>query len=210
MTRIRQAVALVAVAIGVLALAACDPGGGPTVAPTPDIVWEPSEPTGPLEGDPYVQAVRAANLGWVLANNTRDFTIAQLTDTTTVEQIDAYFQRFLQTRGERNPEAVAIPGPVPSSVISVTEHADGNGADVVMCDVIGEWFVSEEHPEATIDDVRPSVTVYSVIDDGGVLKVDALSGGEGECESTGISVGRFDPAPEPSSGDLRPPLSDVD
>jgi hypothetical protein len=177
------------------------------VLATPDIVWEPSAPSGPLETDPYVQAARASNLAWVLASNARDFTIEQLTDTTTAHQIEQWFLRFLQTRGESDPEAIAIPGPIPTTPISVTKHADGKGADVLMCDLSGEWYVSEDHPEPVTDGFIPTSITFVVIDEDGVLKVDELSGGEGECDGSDVSIGRFDPAPEPSSGDVRAPLA---
>ena len=200
-------VAAAAIAAAVLGIAGCDGlRTGPTVVETPDIVWEPSAPSGPLEDDPYVQAAVAAELGYVLAVNARDFTIAQLTETTTAERIEESFRTFLGRHGRDDPEAFAIPGPYPRSAISVTEHPDGTGADVLMCDVSGSWYITEEHPVATIEDVPALSMTFVVVEEDGVLKLDDVRGGEGACDPSGIAVGWFDPAPVPASGELRSPL----
>ena len=202
-----KAVAIVAAIAGVVSLSACDPNGGaPTVIETPTIVWDPSEPTGGLYDDPYVEAAFAASLGFVLASNAGDFTIAQLTETTTADRIAEIYKAHLGKHGRDNQNPVAYVGPFPRSPISVTEHADGSGADVLVCDIAAEWYISADHPEPTLD-VEPLSLYLVVIDDDGVLKLDEVRGGEGSCDPSDIAVGRFDPVPELEGGSLRRPAS---
>ncbi|NYF11322.1 hypothetical protein HDC94_002478 [Leifsonia sp. AK011] len=194
-------------AVAVLMLTACDPSGGaPTEIATPTINWQPSEPTGGLYDDPYVEVALAASLGFVLANNVADYTISQLTETTTAERIEAVYRAHISDRGEDNSDPLVYPGPLPQIPISVTENDEG-GADVLMCAVSGQWYVSEDHPEATTEGVEPLSITLVVIDDDGTLKLDDVRGGEGGCDADDIALGYFDPQPSLESKTVRAPLS---
>lgn len=206
MTKSATVAAITVTLIGVLGLAACE-SPGPTEIATPEIVWETPEPTGAPYDDPYVQAAYAASLGFVLASNASDFTISQLTDTTTAKRIDEMFQAHLARFGADNENPVAYVGPPPRTVISVEEDPDGNGAVVRVCDISGEWYVSADHPDATTDGVVPLSLRLVVVDDGGTLKLDEVLGGDvAECDASDAAIGRFDPEPEPTEGSVRGPL----
>jgi hypothetical protein len=206
MTRGAAAVAITLTLGGVLALSACE-SPGPTEVATPEIVWETPAPTGAPYDDPYVEAAYAASLGFVLASNAADFTISQLTSTTTAKRIDEMYQAHLARFGKDNENPIAYVGPLPRSVISVEENPDGSGAVVRVCDISGEWYVSADHADATTEDVAPLSLRLVVVDDGGTLKLDEVLGGDvAECDASDAAIGRFEPAPELSSGSVRGPL----
>lgn len=82
----RRALTLTSVAAAtLLSAAACTSAPAlteATVIDTPSIVWENEiEPSSPLEASPYVQYLRALELGKALSWNTGDFTIEQLAST---------------------------------------------------------------------------------------------------------------------------------
>lgn len=208
MNLVIRTAAVAAAAVGVLALTACDPSGGsPTEVATPAIVWEPAEPSGGLYDDPYVSAAFAATLGFVLASNEADFTIAQLTDTTTASRIDEIYRAHVSDHGDDNRDPLVWAGPLPRTPISVTEHSDGAGADVLVCAVSSEWYISEDHPEPTTDGVEAMSLTLVIVDDNGTLKLDEVRGGEGACDPSDIALGRFDPEPVPEAKTVRRPLS---
>jgi hypothetical protein len=206
MTRGAAAAAITVTLIGVLGLSACE-SPGPTEVPTPAIVWETPEPTGAPYDDPYVQAAYAASLGFVIASNSADFTVSQLTGTTTAKRIDEMYQAHIARFGTDNQNPIVYVGPPPRSVISVEENADGSGAVVRMCDISGEWYVSADHADATTEGVAPLSLRLVVVDDGGTLKLDEVLGGDvAECDASDAAIGRFEPEPEPSPGSVRRPL----
>jgi hypothetical protein len=207
----RHAVALLTVGIGVAALAGCQPrSDNPTVVETPQISWSPSEPAGEFAGDRYAKVVEAASLGFVLASNANDFTIAQLTDTNTAARVQALYQNHVDQYVGANAEPIAWAGPLPRTVLDVTENAAGDGAEVLICDVSTEWFINDAHPEPRIKDVKPTSLIFTIVTEDGALKVDSTEGGGGECEPGDVSVGRFEPQPTPvgeiTDDSIRAPL----
>lgn len=112
--------AVTALAAGtVMSMSACSfllEDGTPTVIDTPTIVWKNgAEPSSPLEASPYVQYLRALELGKALSWNTGDFTIEQLTSTNPVPQI--WEGRYVDPR---NAPSVYL-GPMPFEPVSLTE-----------------------------------------------------------------------------------------
>lgn len=203
----RTAGALAGAVVVLFGLIACE-SPRPTEVPTPEIVWETPEASGAPYDDPYVQAAYDASLGWVLAVNAADFTISQLTETTTAKRIDEVYAAHLGRYGLNNDDdPIAFVGPLPRTVVSVQENPEGDGAVVVVCDISAEWYVSEDHPVARVDGVPPLSLRLMIVDVGGTLKLDAVTNGdEAECDATDAAIGRFDPEPEPAEGPVRGPL----
>lgn len=79
-----KSVVLLVLATGVLAGCYSVPTAptGPSDLATPDIRWEGGEPSGPLETDPWVQAVRASELNFALAVSAHDFSDPDLWSST--------------------------------------------------------------------------------------------------------------------------------
>ena len=194
----RSATALLAVGLGVAALAGCQPSNTPTVVETPQISWEPSEPAGEFAGDRYAQVVGAASLGFVLASNANDFTIAQLTETNTAARVQALYQNHVDQYVGANAQPIAWAGPLPRTVLDVTENAAGDGAEVLVCDVSTDWFINDAHPEPTLEDVTPLGLIFTIVTEDGALKVDSTESGGGECEPGEVPLGRFEPEPKPA------------
>jgi hypothetical protein len=194
----RVATTIVAVTLGVAALAGCQPASDtPTVIETPEIAWN-SAPTGEFADDRYAQVVEAASLGFVLASNANDFTIAQLTETNTAARVQALYENHVDQYVGANARPIAWAGPLPRTVLDVTENAAGDGAEVLVCDVSTDWFINDAHPEPTIDDVTPLSLIFTIVTEDGTLKVDSTESGGGECEPGEVPLGRFEPEPEPA------------
>ncbi|HWR86565.1 MAG TPA: hypothetical protein VN200_11275 [Rhodoglobus sp.] len=158
-----------------------------------------------MEDDPYARAAREAILGFVLATNANDFTIAQLTESTTQSRIEEIYESH-RAEFEDAEDRIVWAGPLPRSVLAVEEHGDGAGADVVMCDVSSQWYVSADHPEPTVEGVQALPVRLVIVEDGGRLKLDEIRGGSGTCDGEDVALGTFDPIPEVSEGAIRAPL----
>jgi len=202
---IRVRTLVVLAAAGVL-LAGCTPTtpDGPTVIPDPAIEAE-IEPTSALESDPWVQAARAADLGYILAANGGDFSIAQYTSTRSERVAKLEFGAWKTSYVTNGGEPRMVPGPSVLLPIDVVEESDG--ATVRFCDASSDWFVSDGHPEADFDLAKGVVTEFRLTGDG---LLDSRSPSTTACDATGAPVGRFDPVPQlPTSiteADVRPPL----
>ena len=162
---------------------------------TPDIVWDDGPPAGEWEANEFVKAARAAELGIVLAQNSHDYTIEQLTDHVAPDFIAWLYENDLHMLdvGVRVPQI--NPGPLPLGVMSVTETADG--ADVEFCSPSGKWAVYADHPNPDVDPKNGVTTTISMVrtEDGAILLTET-GGVLTECDATGIAVGRFSPEPE--------------
>lgn len=127
-----------------LALTGC---GSVEPDPRPEVVWPNGEPTGPLEDDPWVQAVRTTYLELDIAIATRDFSAPALRDT------DPDIRRATRHNLEdaaREDAWVFAPGPRPLIPIHVDEALDGKSATVITCSAAG-WYITAEHPEPPAD-----------------------------------------------------------
>jgi hypothetical protein len=206
----RNAAAVTAAAFAVVSLTSCEPAG-PTVLTTPEVRWEPAEPSSTLRDDPYAQAALASSLGMVLAFNADDFTIAQLTDHTTQARVQRLYEDHVARFVERDADPIAWAGPLPQTVLDVTENAAGDGADVLICDVSAEWYIDASHTP-TLEGARPTALLVTVVTEDDALKVDSVEAGGGECDPGEVALGLFEPAPVPADdvteSSVRAPLSD--
>lgn len=187
-------------------LTACDPNR-PSVVQTPAIDWEPSAPT---QEDRFETAVREYGIGYAVAFNARDFTVAQLTSTTTAPQIEASYESFRSQYISAHADPRVYAGPLPYSVLEVAPDGD-DAATVTVCYPISEWWIESGHPKPEIDlDADGQLATYTVGMDQGVLKVIDVMATVKPCKISKISVGSFDPVPEPpesiSERDIRAPL----
>ena len=105
MTVKRPFVSLLGV-VAVLLLAGCQPS--PTNLETPEIVWE-TESSSPLEGDQWLEAAQASELGFRLAYNARDFTISQLTETWPESSVESFYEGYLDRFVRSGAKPVAFP-----------------------------------------------------------------------------------------------------
>jgi hypothetical protein len=190
-----------------LALSGCDPNR-PTIVETPAIVWDPGAPT---QDDPFEAAVREYQIGYAVAFNARDFTVEQLTSTTTAARIQASYESFRSQYISAHGEPRVYAGPLPYSVLEVTAHGE-DSATVVVCYAPTEWWIESDHPDPVVDPAADGQTAtYQIGMDEGVLKVIDVSATVDPCEVGDIAFGRFDPAPEPpesiSERDIRAPLA---
>jgi hypothetical protein len=189
-----------------LTLAAC--ANQPTVVETPAIVWDPSAPA---SEDRFETAVREYHIGFAVAFNARDFTVEQLTSTTTAARIEASYEGFRSQYISAEADPRVYVGPMPYSVLDVMTHG-ADSATVVVCYAPTEWWIESDHPDPVVDQTADGQTAtYRVGIDGGLLKVLDVSATVDPCEVGEIVFGRFDPAPELpesiSERDIRPPLT---
>ena len=126
----------------------------PEPVPDPVLVWVDGEPDGPLESDPWVRAVRAAELAAVLALNSGDFAREDLAATWHPSTIDKFADEV--GYAARDDEAEVFLGPWPFTPLLVEVADDGRKAEVVGCSDAYEKV--QEVPRS--DGIRwPTVTV---------------------------------------------------
>lgn len=161
---VRPAAAVVLALLGLPMLAAC----GSTVA-RPEVVWTEGKPDGPLEDDPWVEAVRASDLELEIAITTRDFTAQALYETTDQTVIDDTLDN-LEVAADLG-EWWSSPGPRPMIPIQVHEAPGGTSAAVFVCRANG-WPVDAGSPVP--DDLHGGLyKVRVTIEDGHYLVDDA-------------------------------------
>jgi hypothetical protein len=182
----------------------------PTELATPAIEWV-SQSDGPMESDPWLEAARAADLGLRLAYNSQDFTISQLTQTRFESSVETVYEVFMRTYVEGGATPVVFPGPAVWLPIEIVESEDGLRADVTVCNASEGWIITAEG-ETSFDLTAGVETTYEMVNDpeSGDIKLLNTSGSSRDCDATGASVGRFDPAPLPpaslTESDVRAPL----
>jgi hypothetical protein len=145
---VAKVLAGVAVILSGLALIAT---GGSSVepGPRPEVVWPTGEPTGPLEDDPWVQAVRTSYLELDIAIATRDFGAPALLDTAWGIRSDT---KDSLEEAALDKEWVFSSGPRPLIPIHVDEAPDGRSATVIICHA-ASWYVTAENPEPPTDPI---------------------------------------------------------
>jgi hypothetical protein len=189
-----------------IVLTSCMPSG-PTQLETPAIVWDPAAP---VMDDPYAEAASEYVLGWVLAQNSADFTIEQLTSRATDRRIEDIYDQFVSAYVNVDSEPRTYVGPLPHTVIDVTETA--GGAEVRVCYASAKWYVEIGHPEPSVDLTvdGTTTTLVMVTTPEGELKVDEVRSTNSACDVSDIAVGTFDPQPAIretiSERDIRKPL----
>lgn len=212
--RQRPAAAVLVAATGVI-LAGCSQ---PTVPPAerPEVVWTDGEPAGPLEDDPWVQAVRASDLELSIARVTLDLTEPGLVETNTSSQISWLFGSIEATAES---EGMAYPpGPTPMIPVHVEESGDGESATVLMCAPVA-WTVTADETEPE-NPLRGRFDWYDLVMEDGRRKLDSIGAGniegsehavgkqalepflddreDSDCTLDDAKVGLFDPAPDVS------------
>ena len=203
----------VVVVAGCVVMAGCSDGPLPP-EPRPEVLWVEGEPSGPLEDDPWVRAVRAADLENQVAITTRDFSRPVLEEISggMVGRTYADVQH-----GVRVEEWIFSPGSTPMIPVHVEEAADGQSATVAVC-VAVDWRLTADDPEPPTD-LRGALVLREVslvegersVDFGGALiGEDAARRGLGAdvvdeyldpregstCKLDDAAVGLFDPQPD--------------
>ncbi len=209
----RGVVSVVCIAATVICLAGRKEPGA-TMPEQPRVVWNDGRaPDSPLEADPWVQALRAWSEGVALSWNTGDFTVSQLTDHATAEDVF----RLSRAYAIQGDDPFTFRGPAAQfEPLEVTELADGSGAAVQVCQRYGMPLKTLPRSDGT-EDARTvdwevgnvSVQYLERDDDTGRRFVTgnpvraASSYGEevraavGEwCEPDSVPVGLFEPEPE--------------
>jgi len=100
-------------------------------AADPVLVWVDGEPTGPLESDPWVRAVRAAEVAFARASNVADFSRPDLVDSWTYFRIGGFVSRVEGDLLYGTPKV--YPGPRPLAPVAVRVADDGKSAEVAAC-----------------------------------------------------------------------------
>jgi hypothetical protein len=174
-----------------IALVGCTPAG-PTA---PEVVWESGAPSGELESSPWVEAVRASDLALNTAFVTRDYTGDALKESTSSTLIDlAATAQVSVAKGDR---FYTIPGPTPMIPLEVDEN--GDEATVTVCQAV-DWYLDAEQTAAPTA-LRGRVMEFQVgRDEDGTVRSQggAEVAGSDECDLDGVSVGLFDPQPDPA------------
>ena len=215
MTRITVILGAACTAVALLALAGCDGppeptetvDAGPTVVVTPDLTG-PVTSDSPLESDPWMSAVRAADLGVVLAQNHADFTIEQFTSTRVSGLAFTTYRRWTDRVADSGKPHEPILGPYPMRPISVAPTPDGSGATVVVCEVSSALDAPDP---LTAPLTNGGIRTYLLVTgDDGALLVESASNSATTCDATGATVGLFDPPPVSlgllTESDVRAPL----
>jgi hypothetical protein len=183
----------------------------------PALVWQDGEPTGPLEANPWVQALRTSDLEGQIASATLDFTTPALYESSDLDLIAS--RRWMLETAARSEEWAYPPGPTPMIPVHVEESSDGDSAKVTICRA-SDWLISAEHPapptrlrghlariNETLKDGHRLVDTGGLIPDaetanrvlGADVAAPFLSDDverDGVCTLKDAAVGLFDPQPD--------------
>lgn len=179
-------------------LAGCSAPEVPGPAPTPSVVWSAGEPSGPLESDPWVQAVRAGALPQAVALNSRDLRSPSLhaaLTSTAVRDVYGILHEYARDNSTDDDGARRAPGPRPFDPLSVDVAPDGKSATVKGCTVF-DWLITQD--DGVFDDgAEPVQGWYDVVlSSSGGYRVDHFTITGGACESQNLTIGTFDPLPD--------------
>ena len=186
------------VALGlVVGVAGCATEKEPPVYPS--VQWQGAAPTGALEADPWVQAVRAELEAEAVARNRNDFSIPELADTATEGYVDRASASAIQMISNHD-HTDLYPGPRPFLPAEVETDPWDTGDDVaaVRGCVAGEWSTESGRPEGDLEAF--GIEYRMERDHDGVIRIDS-SGTypDLDCDALGeLPVALFDPVPEPS------------
>jgi hypothetical protein len=189
-----------------LSLTGCTP---PEPVEDPAVVWE-LDGTSPLESDPAIEFVRAADLAYRLAFNSLDFSRSDFLAAYPPSRANSLYHGFIAMYGNLQAEPRVYPGPAiwfPMSVETKEDHT----IVVLLCDASDKWIIQGD-TAPSYDLTRGFVLEYTLeaVDDHLLLIEETSS--LTPCDATGAPVGRFDPVPVPpesiSESDVVPPPSD--
>lgn len=201
--------AVVVLGVG-LAVAGCSQGA-PRPVLTPDVVWDAGPPSGEIESDPWVRAVRAGELAYATATNVADFSDPSMTATWSRNTL-VWFGSLASGRLADGRARVVL-GPMPFTALAVDVEGDGARATVLGCTA----GLATDPDESSALERSQWPQAYSYLlelgDDGHRRIVGAgrfqeeytLPSGENltdeTCADVQIAHGLFDPAP--SLADLK-------
>lgn len=179
-----------ALVVAGIALVGCTPT--PSVE-APEVAWEDGAPSGELEDSPWVQAVRASDLALNTAWVTRDYTAKELQSTTQALVPEQLYNSQVGRAGRE--EFGVFPGPTPMIPLSVDEESDTQ-AVVQVCQATN-WFLTADQPEVP-DDLAGEIKEYRVVSSGDSRRASGPAPTGEECDLDGVSIGLFDPQPDPT------------
>ncbi|WP_152427234.1 hypothetical protein [Curtobacterium sp. Leaf154] len=186
-----------AIGCAVLTLAGCAEDEPPAVYP--DVRWVGAAPSGPLEKDPWVRAVRAELEAEAVARNRNDFSIPELAHSATPSYIDRLASVAMETL-RQNHDTDLFAGPWPFAPTEVELGNGNNGEDVAA--VRGckarNWTMTPGRSLGSLD-AGYGVEYRLERDGNGVVRVDSIAGLPNCDGRVPLRVAMFDPVPEPSS-----------
>ncbi|MCU1404298.1 MAG: hypothetical protein JWQ43_601 [Glaciihabitans sp.] len=182
----------------VVSLAGCSAAEeGPSVVATPKISWSPAASV-PLETNRYVEAARAADLGYTVAHNAADFTIEQLTATHTGDEVYKIATGFDATYVSGSSDPQVFPGPAIRLPLEVVENSAGDGATITYCEVRDNWLLSADSSDTRLDLSAGTMLTVDIVtkeSTGELVEAREVASSDA-CDATGAAVGRFDPVPD--------------
>ncbi|MBF4568321.1 hypothetical protein ITJ57_06010 [Plantibacter sp. VKM Ac-2880] len=188
--RVAVAAALTVITLG--SLTACTPSEE-APAPLPSAVWSSSAPEGPLEGDPWVVAVRASLEAQAVAVNRNDFSLPSLTETTSY---DLRSRLYGAARDQlANGATDVLPGPLPFAPVEVIGVPEDETASVRGC--VAEQWASEGGTAPAVPGAR-GIEYRLEQKDGSRVVTATVNVPDLDCSAVELPVALFDPAPEPS------------
>lgn len=171
-----------------VALVGCTPA-----IESPEVVWKSGPPSGELEDNPWVEAVRASDLALNVAFVTRDYTTEDVRATTVSSDIGLFSSsQVSRAEGKR---FSTVPGPTPMIPLSVDEESETQ-AVVTVCKATN-WSIDADHPSVPEQLVGEVIEYRVNLDDGDRRAGGGAPTGE-ECDLTDASIGLFDPQPDPT------------
>jgi len=192
--RVIGPVALATLVLG--SLVACTPtDDGP--APMPTTVWTSAAPEGPLEGDPWVETVRASLEAQAIAVNRNDFSLASLTETTSYD-LRSRLYSAARDQVTSSGSTEILPGPLPFAPVEVTGVPEDATASVRGC--VAEQWASEGGTPPAVPGAR-GIEYRLAQEDGSRTVTSTVNVPDLDCSTVDPPVALFDPAPEPSTVD---------
>lgn len=104
---------------------------GPRSLPTADVRWAPSAPSGSIEEDPWVRAVRAGSVAFATAVNGSNFTDPSMMGTWQEDFVQDFADKAARRLDEGR--AFVVLGPRPFTPLAVDVDESGTEALVVGC-----------------------------------------------------------------------------
>ncbi|MCC2333625.1 hypothetical protein [Cellulomonas wangsupingiae] len=171
---------------------------------TPMVSWQGGPPSGELERDPWVRAVRAGELAFAAASNAANFTDEALAQTWSNSAV-LWMADLARTDLDHGSPYVAL-GPRPLTPLAVELDEEGRSALVAVC--ADDLAVAGEQPSG--DRQGRHAQVYRLeLGDDGERRIVGSNAPDGDfrlpdgglltdeyCSSVAIARGLFDPAPD--------------
>lgn len=171
----------------------------------PAVVWPQGVPEhGEWADDPWVQALRELHLVNAVAfNSGRVEGRADLLLLATRERVDN-LQGYLgggRMQGSLGGLVPVYPGPRPFEVLDVVPHEGGDGADVLVCTIVGLSWHEDDVPEEVMGDTAGRRKIWEMVrgEDGHIrnagIQSGDFSGQPQDCTISDVHYGLFDPQP---------------